>query len=268
MRGADVSSSQDRETATVTFDVVAHDASFSSVFIELASALLEDARRATNAREALTIILRRLHVWARFFAARGDGFSRAAELGLIGELLCLQALRSVVGLSRAAEAWVGPTGAPHDFLGGSGAVEVKLSTSAAPERFRITSARQLDDTPMPVLFLYATLAQEAPGGPVSLATLVRELRAALEADAPSVLARFEDNLVNAGYISTDEEDAHRIRLVVHQSALLRVSGEFPRIRPAELRPGVDAVSYEVPWSAIAPYRVPLETVTEAFQCRK
>ena len=81
------------------------------VFIELASRLIHDVESAPSAIESLRRLERRLHAWIRFFAARSDGgLSRSSELGLLGELFCLDQLSGLIGLQAAVFAWVGPTG--------------------------------------------------------------------------------------------------------------------------------------------------------------
>jgi hypothetical protein len=55
-----------------------------------------------------------------------------------------------------------------------------------------------------------------------------------------------------------------MRVTTRAAEFLHVHGDFPRIRPAEVPPSVFAVSYEIPWSAIAPYRIPESEVRRVF----
>lgn len=244
------------EAGQVAYEIRAAEAPFSAVFIELASKLITDAGNSESPREALTLVARRLAAWARFFDARdASGLSRQSQLGLIGELVCLRTLARVEGLSRAIRAWSGPSGTTHDFQTRRGGIEVKLTTTSTPERFRITSERQLDEEPLPKLVLCAISAQEHPAGELGLSDLVARLRAEAAADAPAEAAILEERLTEVGYADEDS-DRYQVRVTVRAVEFARVKGSFPRVRPADLRPGVFAVSYEIPRSAVSPYIVP------------
>lgn len=239
----------------VAYEVVPTDKSTEDVFVELAAQLVEAVGNEASAEGGILRLARSMAAWARFFSARGvDGLSRSEELGLIGELLCLDALGGYLGYQAAVDSWTGPGGAPHDFQGRWGAVEAKLTTSVNPERFRITSARQLDESAVSALYLYGIVAQEAESAPLSLMGLITSLRDKIDAAAPAARERFDDALAEVGFADSDSSK-YQIRISVHQTAFLRVHDDFPRIRVDELRSGVFAVNYEIPWASIAPYRV-------------
>lgn len=267
IRGAGISvvhGGGDGHLQEVTYELAAAERIFSAVFIELAARLIEDATSESDASNALLRVARRVASWARFFDARGsEGLGRSAQLGLLGELLCLECLGGLLSPQWAVEAWTGPTGTPHDFQALGGAIEVKLTTSAAPERFRITSERQLDDSAVPWLGLYAITAQEAPAGSVGLPDMVDRMRSILEREAPSAQGVFEERLLEAGFSDADRL-RYTMRVTTRAAEFLHVQGDFPRIRPAELRSSVFAVSYDIPWSAIAPYRIPASDVRRIF----
>jgi hypothetical protein len=250
--------------SSVVIAVKAADESYSEVFIELASRLVEDLVAAGSANAALRVFARRLGAWARFFASRSEnGFGRAEEIGLIGELLCLEALGREVGLARAVGAWLGPTGVLYDFVAPRGALEAKATTSSAPPRLQISSARQLDDSVVPALFMCGALLQEVPQGEVSLPVLVARLVESLVATAPGAVPVFEERLTESGYLRSGRE-REWLRVVVRELGFFRVSDDFPRICPKDLRPGVDDVRYAIPWSLLAGFQVSVNAVGELF----
>jgi hypothetical protein len=264
MGGAVVQRAAVAEGSKVITAVKAADESYAAVFIELASKLVQDLVVESSTKAALQVFARRLGAWARFFAIRNEnGFGRAEELGLIGELLCLESLGGEVGLARALEAWLGPTGVLHDFVAPRGAVEAKATTSSAPPRLHISSARQLDDSVVPALYLCGALLQEVPQGEVSLPVLVARLAGAITKGAPAVAPLFEERLTESGYLQSARE-REWLTVVVRELKYFRIGGDFPRIRPMELRPGVDSVRYAVPWSMLAGFQVPLREVGELF----
>jgi hypothetical protein len=258
IRGADltvIGDSEQGRSAEATFQLVAAGERYRDVFVELADSLIDEVCSEATPAGAVLHLARRLATWARFFDARGEeALGRSAQLGLIGELLCLLALEPTLGLQRAVSAWTGPSGTPHDFQTGGGSVEVKLTTSATPERFRVTSERQLDESQVPLLLVFAVRAMESASGPVCLNSLVDEVRGRIVRVAPTAAFEFEDRLLAAGYVDSDR-DEYTIRLAVGHQDLLRVEGEFPRIRTGELRTGVFCVSYDVAWASLLPYRV-------------
>lgn len=261
MRGALTSRSFEKTGAepVTSFEIMAAGREHAEVFTELASRLIVDCCAAQSAGTALQTVLHRLSAWVRFFSARGpEGLSRTAELGLVGELLCLKAVAKHRGLAVAAIAWQGPSGGPHDFVFERGGVEAKLTTSSTPETIHISSTRQLDESVLDYLLLFVVLAQEVPEG-TSLAGLVAELRLELSGLDETARSHFEDQLVASGCTDGDLEKARRA-LHIHRSEFLRVGGDFPRILPRELRTGVGSVRYDVSWAAIAPYRLEADQV--------
>ena len=247
-----------------SYELSAADERYSPVFIELASSLVERAGREKTATSTLILMARWLATWARFFNSRGEAaLGRSAQLGLIGELLCLEELGRLLGLHNAVPAWTGPHGSAHDFQFAAGSIEVKLTTSSSPERLHITSARQLNDAVVPWLGLFAVLCQESASGDAGLPLLVDRVRQAVLDQAPGLTDLFEERLAEAGYSDVDREQ-YSTRVAVLRHEFLHVSETFPRIRPDELRSGVSDVTYNIAWSAIMPYRVHSNAIREAL----
>jgi hypothetical protein len=263
MKGAETSIRSDGQSQSrqVVYTIIASDSAYATVFIELASNLIAEISQLTSARDALLGVARRLDSWARFFDSRArEGLGRSAQLGLIGELTCLQRLAQQVGLSSAVRSWTGPAGTTHDFQSPRGAIEVKLSTTSAPERFRISSERQLDESMVPTLLLCAISAQEQPAG-TGLSDLVDTIRADVQRNAPADLYLFDERLLQAGY-STADRPGYAVRITVRDIEFAVVREAFPRITPDDVRSGVFSVSYEIPRSAIISYAVPIATAGE------
>ena len=69
--------------------------------------------------------------------------------------------------------------------------------------------------------------------------------------------------MESGYADSDNA-RYAVRVKVRNAEFLHVRDEFPRVRPDELRPNVFAVSYEIPWDAIVPFRVSESEVRTVF----
>lgn len=250
------------ESPSVTYRIQPASNAHLPVFVELAGGLIEEVEKASSAKQALLTVARRLAAWARFFDARGDSaLGRGKQLGLMGELLCLDVLGHGAGLGNAVRAWRGPEGATHDFQTATGSIEVKITTSSAPERFRVSSERQLDESHVPRLVLCAITAQELPAGDTSIATLVARLRVRLDAEAPAERALFDERLVSVGYCDQDRPE-YDVRIAVLHIDFARIDDGFPCIRPVDLRQGISGVSYDISRAAILPFVIPATSVHE------
>jgi hypothetical protein len=93
--------------------------------------------------------------------------------------------------------------------------------------------------------------------------LVKELAEHATREGGESVALLNDKLSDAGYSAADEPQ-YDVSVSVRNLDYVRVHGSFPRILPSELRLGVFSVSYEVPWNAIAPFRVDPRDVLRIF----
>ena len=75
------------------------------------------------------------------------------------------------------------------------------------------------------------------------------------------IAMLDERLLQAGYLDAHVPRYEQVGYKVTELRSYRVSGEFPRIREAELRPGVGDVSYSVSVAACSAFAVDLTSVT-------
>lgn len=205
-------------------------------------AVLEGSCNRT-AQEMLQAFLRRVATWQEFMQRPGDQLlSAEAELGLFGELLTLDLLLDA-GLEPlpAVEGWQGPEDGIHDFVLGSGAIEVKTTAASAGFPAKIGSLDQLDDGDHKPLFLCGQRLSLDKDGE-TLPDRVGLLRARL--DQSGALARFEVRMLHAGY-----RDAHAENYVRSfsslESRILLVDEAFPRLTSAIAGPAIRRANYEM-----------------------
>lgn len=183
-----------------------------------------------------------LKEWRALLSAGDRPLDTRSLSGLHGELTVL--LRLLEHNSAAAEWWVGPTGAAHDFVHGARAVEVKTTTAPVGRTVRIHGTDQLDGPPGGLLLSWFRLTPQVENGR-SVPELVD---AALGvSDDPQ---RIESSLLRLGYVHGRAHPEHDIRFVVVEELGHDISTGFPRIIPRSLHrdatvAGLSDVQYTV-----------------------
>lgn len=206
--------------------------------------LLEDSR-SKDAKALVAAFLERVREWQSFMSRGIRPLSQEAQAGLYGELAALQKLLAVMPGGSAFDAWKGPMHAAQDFHLGSGALEVKSTTTSDVFKARINSIEQLDSERQP-MFLGAIRLKEDAGG-ASLNDLVGLLRDA--SDGCGRRRGFDALLIMAGYY--DEHAPHYQRpLTLDQFSCYKVDDEFPVLRRAHLPTQVTAATYTLDLSSI------------------
>jgi hypothetical protein len=194
----------------------------------------------------------RIRKWQSFLQTRNEGLSRERQRGLFGELHVLRELAGVVGAADAVVGWVGPLGAPQDFSIAGVAVEVKTSAGKNPQRLRITSERQLDDSNVDALVLWHVSTEERADVGLTLPALIAAAREDL---APTGLVHvLDDGLLQAGY-----HDVQAWRYVtgysIRDQHRFRVSPSFPRIVEADCPAGLGDVRYSIEIGALGTFEI-------------
>lgn len=215
------------------------------MFVTMASDLLETLERTGNAtsQERMQIFLRRVATWQEFMKHPSDGLlSAEAELGLIGELHALElTLDAGIQPSEAVKAWEGPEDGLHDFVMGSGAIEVKSTVAASGFPARIASLEQLDDVLHAPLFVCFQRFIPDPDAPTLFGHIDR-LRERLEQTGAA--RAFNVRLMHARAFDKDR-DAYTRRLSLGETTFFKVEGDFPRITPTIAGPGIKSGRYEI-----------------------
>lgn len=226
------------------------------------TALAEDlAKKAVGGSEvdAARRVIAALARWQRFLASVGRSLSDDARRGLWGELKILEDLLiPAVGVQASVEAWKGPFGVPQDFQLPDVALEVKTRAAKSPAVVRISSERQLHPEPWEYLFLIQVAVDEQDGAGETLPERISKLRGMLHGHAAAEF--FEDALLEACWLDAEEEK-HRSRgFLVREVEMFRVEGDFSRLTPPLLPPGIGGVVYDLSLDAIAGFAVSRKAV--------
>ena len=202
-----------------------------------------DAAAPQGEQAVLKTMLRRVRMWQQFMSRGMGPLSPEAELGLAGELLFITLLLDAgVSHESVLGGWVGPDGAPQDFVLGGGAIEVKATMSSSGFPVRIGSLEQLDDAVASPLFLAAIRFALGEGG-ATLPEMVAEVELRLEGE-PGAVDLLRERLMAAGYLESHASGYSR-RFEQKDKRVLSVSEGFPRLTHGVVPVGVTRAIYEI-----------------------
>lgn len=241
--------------------VVLTDADLHEVFSPLASDIAAAAHAAPSAASAVLEAVRRFSRWREMLQnLAAKGLAPQSRRGLFGELTFLRdQFLTTLPASRAVHAWTGPTGAHQDFQLPNAAIEVKTSSGKEPQTLVIASERELDDTGTNMLVLvHYSLDERRGGSGESLNVIIDRTRELI----PDAAAReiLDDLLVRVGYLRHQRELYDEPRYTVRKQHFWNVTGGFPRITEADLRPGVGDCEYRISLTGLEEYALVAEDV--------
>ena len=238
------------------------DDGFADLFAPLAGDLVGHLAALPRAADAGPALIERLLRWRKLLERVGpDGLGQEAQRGLYGELRFMRDhLVPAVGAGRALDAWEGPGGADQDFQLGRVAVEAKTTVGRAPGQIAVSSERQLDTTGLDLLVLYYLALDARAGAGENLPAAVDSVRAAL-AGTPAARARFEERLIEAGFLEAHRHRYERTGYTVRSEAFFIVRDDFPRLTERDLPRGVGGVRYSISVAECARFA---ETATTAM----
>ena len=165
------------------------------------------------------------------------------QIGLIGELLILEQIIRNDGPA-GIQAWVGPTGDPHDFRMRDLEFEVK-TTSGTRRIHRISNLTQLMPSPHSSLFVVSVvLGPAGKDNGFSLATKVEDLRELLKPHAEN-LKVFERYLQSVGYKSKFHAHYSRAFSLRRPLAIIPVNSLFPVVTVSTLSRALGEMAHRI-----------------------
>lgn len=229
---------------------------FSMVVADIIVTLSESSR--TDEGRLFQLFLGRIRAWQLFMKSGLAGLGPEAELGLFGELYCLEALLNAgVDLFGAVDSWVGPDDDLQDFELGFGAVEVKSTLSVDGHVARIQSLDQLDDSVRNPLFLGGfRFARDEKGG--TLPELIERVADRFSLDQMALL-HFRNRLLQVGY-AEEYKDQYSRRLILIDCNFWMVDENFPRLIVGNVPEGVRSAKYEIELDHVEPFSCDVEEI--------
>ena len=246
------------------------DAYHQDIFLSLCKDIISATTRADSEGDAFSIALLRTWRWHHLLrGGRGTKLSREEQKGLLGELLVLERLLLPrMSAWTAIEAWRGPLGASRDFETSRLGIEAKACRGGANRHISITSESQLDESSVETLVLYVVQFDAAPdedSRSVTLTEVVDRIAERLVSLDPTSTSIFETRLSAAGY--RIEDDYSSDRWLEDVTRIYRVTGDFPRITPDDLRPGVSKVNYAISLADCDRFMVSVESLDKVLAIR-
>lgn len=218
------------------------------IFAVLCDDLAQHLKYQTDHNAIAQELSNRLYKWSLLFEkAASPGLSPEEQRGLFGELIILKTiLEKVSDPLSILNSWHGVSGGSQDFFFTDRAIEVKTTFGNRHQIVTINSAAQLDESSLVFLWLAHLALENGSGGNngKTLNGIVREILTLL-ATNDGTTTRFKAKLAEVGYFETQQslydQPAYHIRAIRYY----QVRDEFPRIRPDELRSGIDAIKYSI-----------------------
>lgn len=236
------------------------------VFSPLASDIALTAQAATGPVEAVLAAAERFEHWRHMLQNIAEaGLTPESRRGLFGEVTVLRdhLLPAMPGAD-AVRAWTGPTAANQDFQLPGTAIEVKASSGKEPQTIVISNERELDEQGTAQLILtHMSLDERRGGNGESLNTAVDGTRAAV-ADV-GARAALDDLLVRAGYLAHQRSLYDEPRYTLRRQRFWHVTGGFPRVTEADLRPGVGDCQYRISTAGLDAYLMTADDVIVAVK---
>ncbi len=217
------------------------------LFFSLCEDVINSTKIINDSTNYLIVILRRLSSWQKFLMReRSTIFTEEKIKGLIGELFLIKNhLTPKFGVGDSIKFWMGPEGAPQDFIVNNTVIEVKSKLGDTAGKIKINSIEQLCPQ-VPTMYLYVVTLGKAESGSnecIDLQMLIEEVRNSIFDNAPAQLERFNDLLLQINYINNDDYKNYKYLLI--DESIYTVKNGFPRICQDSVATGIDRISYSV-----------------------
>lgn len=222
------------------------------LFGQMVEDVLDVTEAAPSEESAARAFIGRIVAWKRFMhELRSAGLSDSEEIGLIGELVVLNALLDVLPPAQAVQSWVGPEDGVQDFVYGQSAIEVK-TTLGTKNIVHISTLDQLDPSSLRQLRLIRVRTKPSDDG-----TTLPQWVDVVTGRCPHVLSDLSNRLLSAGY-SDLQRDHYTRRFVVDGLDAFAITEDFPSLRRTNAPAAVREANYLLDLGQAKQYKVPVE----------
>lgn len=243
------------------------DSSLRDIFYRLCLDIVGSTSPATSETEAIATAIARTWRWHHLLRGGGGGLlSPEEQIGLLGELIVLERyLFPSLSLTQSVASWLGPLGAPQDFVAGRTAIESKARGGTDANEVRINSEYQLDDSNLDRLFLHLCVFEsqtrsEADG--FSVADVASRIRTRLDGFDKRLVDRYDSLLAAAGFRYEDDYSANLWS--GGERSIYKVAEGFPRLVARTIPSGISVVRYNLSLAECGGFLVAPEKLMQAL----
>ncbi|PPJ47700.1 PD-(D/E)XK motif protein [Rhizobium sp. KAs_5_22] len=233
------------------------DATRSDLFTTICSDVIGFAN-AADPIHALRLVMERLEAWRQFLRSVSGGLKREDAIGLIGELIVLEALLARdPGLLRT---WRAPENGLHDFENAGHAIEVK-TTLGPGWRVTVSTLDQLDVTGLEQLDLLLVRLFETAAGE-TLGRLIERVASLLTEETDK--RALSNALLQRGLAPDDTHARGSLCVAVQQMTAYPVVADFPRLRRHDLPKAIIDARYVLDLAQLHEIARPAGPTIESF----
>lgn len=241
--------------ATLSFRLL--DDQLREPFIRLCMDIVEAASQRKIEGEALAVAVARTWRWHHLLRGGSNRLGLDQQKGLLAELLTLRdVIVPRIGVLNSLQAWVGPLGAVHDFRLPHASIECKAVRGIGEPFVAISSEHQLDppaNGPLYLRIVELQQCEDSTRGAFTLSGVIDDLISETAALGQPVLDVLTARLEAAGIRPEDSYgDDH---WSIGPLLTAHVQGEFPRLVPQLLPPGISGVRYALSIAVARAYAV-------------
>lgn len=223
-----------------------------SIFSTLCRDLTEVIIRHDDHRMMINAIENQLKRWQRLLQQQPSSFTVEQQMGLFTELICLKeiVMKKTLSITDALTSWVGPEFDKQDFLMSDAVIEVKSHRTSRGEVVSISSAHQLhcDKEPFYLVSYGLTLTDSG----LSVREISDEIKQLCTSE--ELKALFEIKLFKYGYIP-EFVNGPLQRFTIDNVKVFKITKDFPRIIPTELKSQIFSVKYMVDLSQCSQFEL-------------
>ena len=258
---------QNESNENVTLWLELLEASLENGFANFISDLIDSIIDLDDQKQIISNLRYKISDWFKLFANQGNKkLSKENEVGLFGELLCLQEyyLNSLDNFN-AISFWTGPFSALHDFTSSKFSIEVK-STSQEPQMsISIGNCLQLDESRVIKLYLAIQKLEISVHGLI-LPELISKISDSIS-KTPDAMQKFNECLSAYGY-NEKYKNEYKNRYLKNETSFFKVGNEFPKIKINDLKPGIHAVEYKIDIHSIEKYLISEDIIKKEIESLK
>jgi hypothetical protein len=231
-----------------------------SLFASLASSILNNL--ADSKIKSKKAVVDALDEWREIFLSNKELLNESKLLGLIGELITLEAGIKHIG-DDFLECWVGPGGERQDFRRDSSAMECKANASGS-NFIHVNGHDQLERPERGRLFLSFVQLEKAPDSDFNLPKLIERI-----SNLGVRRSLIEEKIMKAGATINQMASIEPSYFMVGHN-IFEIVDEFPKITSKELvnghpPAGVNMISYKVDLGVAQKYMLMPEQVADCYK---